>query len=69
MSSFHSLDDQEQYEKYGSLSNAELISECIDKDTELTELKALVAELEKWQECAFEIHPNINIDMETILGA
>jgi hypothetical protein len=46
MSSFHSLEEQEKYEKYASIDDMELIAECVDKDNEIEDMKNRATELE-----------------------
>ncbi len=67
ITSFHSLVEQEQHDKYAKMDDRELIAECIDKDYKLEDIKGQVEELEKWRDRAFEAHPNIDLDMEVIL--
>jgi hypothetical protein len=45
-SSFHSLEEQEKYEKYASIDDMELIAECVDKDNEIEDMKNRATELE-----------------------
>ena len=46
-SSFHSLKEQEDYEKYSSLDERELRSECMDKDAFIADLLKQLEKLDK----------------------
>jgi len=47
--SFHSLEEQEKYDKYSNKTERELISELIDRDDEIEFLTKLLDEYESTQ--------------------
>ena len=47
--SFHSPEQQEEFNKYADMSDSDLIGELIGKDEEIKELNDRICELEEWQ--------------------
>ena len=64
--SFHSLEEQQAFEKYHAMSERDLIDECMCQEGRIIELEEEVVRLELFIEKAFDAHPNLDVDTEAM---